>query len=149
MKACLRPIVALAMLAAAPALLASAPPEQYVVTAETVKDVDTGLTWQRAAPSGTYTWAEAKTYCVGLSLAGTLGWRLPTHKELLTLVDFSVAAPGPTIDATAFPGTEGSRFWTSTHLAISGSTKAWYVSFADGTSSAEECATARSARCVR
>ena len=69
---------------------ATAPSGRYTITAGTVYDTKTKLTWQQPGPSATYTWAAAKTYCAGLgsSLGGT-GWRLPTIKELQTIVDNS------------------------------------------------------------
>jgi hypothetical protein len=78
---------------------ASAPAGRYVVTNGgtgngTVYDTKTKLTWQQTVSSTTYTWADAKTYCagVGTSLGGT-GWRLPTLKELQTIVDYSQSNP--------------------------------------------------------
>ncbi len=58
----------------------------------TITDNHTHLTWQRAAPPATTppTLGEAFTYCQGLSLGIlTSGWRVPSYKELLTLVDES------------------------------------------------------------
>ena len=80
-----------------------------------------GLVWpRRAAPRrlatalvpatrNSYNWSGAKAYCGGVVLAGG-GWRVPSVKELMTLVDFSVASPGPTIDTTAFPNTPADVF---------------------------------------
>ncbi len=53
------------------------------------RDIKTELTWQRTVPLIRRTLSAAKTYCAtGSGLPGT-GWRLPTIKELMTLVDFS------------------------------------------------------------
>jgi formylglycine-generating enzyme required for sulfatase activity len=110
---------------------ASAPTGRYVVTnggtaSGTVYDTKTELTWQQAIPSTTYTWADAKTYCagVGASLGGT-GWRLPTCKELQTIVDDS--RTNPAIDPNAFPSTPSAWFWSSSPVAGS-SSGAWLVS---------------------
>ena len=58
----------------------NAPDNRYTVASGTVYDTKTKLTWQQVVPWTTYSWADAKTYCAGLSLAGT-GWRLPTVKD--------------------------------------------------------------------
>jgi hypothetical protein len=110
---------------------AAAPSGHYVVTAGTVYDTKSQLTWQRTAPSTTYTWADAKTYCagVGASLGGT-GWRLPTTKELVSIIDHSQTT-APYIDLSAFPSTPSDYFWSSTPLAGFPS-YAWAVVFAGG-----------------
>jgi hypothetical protein len=114
---------------------ASAPAGRYVVTSGgtgngTVYDTKTKLTWQQTVPSTAYTWANAKTYCagVGASLGGT-GWRLPTCKELQTIVDDSQT--NPSIDTTAFPSTPAAWFWSSSPVAGSPS-YAWLVNFNNG-----------------
>jgi hypothetical protein len=66
---------------------------------------------------------------VGTSLGGT-GWRLPTIKELQSIVDLSQTA-APYIDPTAFPSTPSNYFWSSSPLAGS-SSDAWNVSFGNG-----------------
>ena len=68
----------------------------------TVHDDVTCLVWQRDVSEGTCTWSEASDYSSSSPLAGG-GWRLPTRVELISLIDFTKAPPGPTIDATAFP----------------------------------------------
>ncbi len=61
-----------------------------------IYDEFTRLTWQRAVPPKEYVFGDAANYCAGLSL-GSLpsGWRLPSYKELLTIVDES---PHPEYD---------------------------------------------------
>ena len=136
-------VIGLAMIASA-----AAPPGRFVVNAAagTVRDGTTNLTWQRTV-SGIYTQAQATTYCQGLNLGGfSTGWRLPTKKELETLVDFRVVSPA--IDVTAFPGTPAGLFWTSTPYAGS-SGSAWHVYFGSGNSSSSDTAAPPSVRCVR
>jgi len=73
-------------------------------------------------------------YVAAVNAAGLCGhhdWRLPTRKELISLVDNSVASPGPTVDSNWFPNTQGSRFWTSSPYAYN-TTLAWHVYFGDG-----------------
>lgn len=84
-------------------------PASYTVNADgTVTDKVSGLLWERLASRATYTQPEAVNYC----LAEGVGWRLPTRLELVSLVDFTVPAPGPTINQ-AFAGTPSTVFWTS------------------------------------
>ena len=81
-----------------------------------VKDNVTGLEWQQATAPGTYTWQQAIDYCNNLSLGGKDDWRLPTIKELSTLVDSSIPYPGPTINTSYFPDTVASYYWSSTTI---------------------------------
>jgi hypothetical protein len=108
---------------------AGAPAGRYTIASGTVYDTKTKLTWQQAVPSTTYAWAGAKTYCaaLGTTLGGT-GWRLPTIKEVVTLLDFSQLT-APPIDANAFPATPSAYFWSSTPGAGTASS-AWAVNFA-------------------
>ena len=110
-----RRLSAAAFLAAAALTLrstASAPEGHYTITSNTVLDTKTGLTWERVLSGTALTWANAGTYCSTLELDGS-GWRMPTLKELLTLVDFSVDAPAVSIDSVAFPATPGEFFWST------------------------------------
>jgi hypothetical protein len=123
-----------------------------------VQDTLTQLVWQQDG-SGTRmgcssggnlkcTWAEAQAYCAGLTLGGVSGWRLPTVKELFSLVDFTIAYPGPTIDQTAFPNTPAEWFWTSSPYAGS-SGYAWHVNFSYGFSNYGDVGSDYRVRCVR
>jgi hypothetical protein len=56
----------------------------------TITDNHTNLTWQRAASSMLISQDTAFTVCQGLSLGNySSGWRVPSYKELLTIVDES------------------------------------------------------------
>ena len=148
----LRGVLAIIAVALPTSADANAPAGQYVVTAGgtgngTVYDTKSKLTWQRTVSSTTYTWADAKTYCagVGASLGGT-GWRLPTLKELQTIVDYSQSIPS--IDSTAFPSTPAAWFWSSSPLAGS-SSFAWLVYFGNGSAYYDGVSATDSVRCVR
>lgn len=65
-------------------------------------------------------------------LCGAYDWRLPTVKELESIVDFGRS--GPAIDAQFFPHTPDSYFWSSTPSAGDAGI-AWYVSFNHGSAS--------------
>jgi len=116
-------------------------------SAGTVYDTKSKLTWQQAAPVTAYPWANAKTYCTALDLDGG-GWRMPTEKELFSLVDRSGQMAPPTIDSTAFPGTPPSYFWSST-LAASSASYAWSVDFSTGQTYDFDMSPVGNVRCVR
>ncbi len=94
----------------------------------TVTDNVTGLVWQKcfkgrnndgtcsddAGVTDTAIWADAGTYCSGLSLAGNT-WRLPTRQELQTLQDYGKTT-NPKIDTTYFPSTVFSAYWWTSTL---------------------------------
>ena len=81
------PFVVAALLCAPAAGHADAPAGRYTATAATVRDNLTGLVWQRGVNASQLTWKDAVTHCEGLVLDGSSAWRLPTIKELQTLVD--------------------------------------------------------------
>lgn len=102
----------------------------------TVTDRSTGLMWQQATPPGTYTWQQALDYAEKLLLGGSVGnkyedWRLPTIKELGSIVDHGRYSP--TIDTSLFPGTLASIYWASTNYAYDPS-RTWYLDFSSGAS---------------
>ena len=76
-----------------------------------VRDTLTGLVWQQQGSTTEMTWADAQSYCSSL-VSGGLGFRLPTLKELDSLVDPTANSGGP-LDQTAFPNAGTQRFWTS------------------------------------
>lgn len=124
---------------------AGAPPGRYGVSAGTVSDRITGLTWQQIATSPKVTWQQATTYCPSLMLDGG-GWRMPPLKELLSLIDPN--EHDPAIDHAAFPGAAGSPFWTSSPVEDDDST-AWSVDFASGASAKLSRTMVLYVRCVR
>ena len=48
---------------------------------------------------------------------GFSDWRMPAVKELQSIVDYSIAYPGPTINTAYFPNTVASYYWSSTTFA--------------------------------
>lgn len=105
--------------------------ERFVVTNGTVKDSETALVWQQGFSPSQLTGEEAKAYCGALALGG-LTWRLPSVRELHSLVDFGVARPAALIDQTAFPATPAAIFWTATPY-VGRTIFAWHIDFSDGT----------------
>jgi Protein of unknown function (DUF1566) len=146
--------IVVAVVASALATRAAVPAGHFTVESGTVLDNKTKLTWQQAT-SGTVTWGSigasgtAQWYCSTLSLNGN-GWRLPTEKELLTLVDFSVSFTSTMIDATAFPGEPAAAFWSNTDATGAGlSGFAWLVFFTNGEAGNDNETNAHNVRCVR
>jgi len=66
-----------------------------------------------------------------IGMCGFNDWRLPTADELQSIVDYGVAYPGPTIDATWFPNSQGYSFWSSSP-GVGNSSNAWVVIFLNG-----------------
>jgi len=89
---------------------------EHTFDASVVRDARTQLTWQRFPDSETRTQSDALQYCDMLELDGG-GWRLPTMKELLTIVDATRRSPA--IIVRSFPFTPLARFWTSSTFAAS------------------------------
>jgi len=113
----------------------------------TVTDPVAGLSWTRAL-AGPMSWDEARAAATALRTGGHADWRVPTIKELYTLIDFrgwfapTAAQSRPFIDAGAFEFAyaERGRFfdvqlWSSTaYVATTMNDDAtiFGVNFADG-----------------
>ncbi|RYZ01896.1 MAG: DUF1566 domain-containing protein [Myxococcales bacterium] len=113
-----------------------------------VTDTMTNLTWQASeldpAPR---TWAEALAHCESSSFGGKDDWRLPSIKEIATLVD-EAAAAAPVI-AAPFGGAER-RYWSSTPAAPFLLAPAAFVLDTDfGISMTSSMGETSAARCVR
>ena len=115
-----------------------------------IKDNITGLIWEGKPADGglrdfnkTYTnygdgrVGDASAYVATVNAAGLCGaadWRLPTADELHGLVDYGVYVSNtspPAIDATWFPNTLGSLFWSSSPY-VGNASGAWGVDFRVG-----------------
>ncbi|MFZ5440651.1 MAG: DUF1566 domain-containing protein [Myxococcota bacterium] len=125
---------------------AGAPPGRYVVGTDTVFDTKTLLTWQRAISPMMLSAADAATTCQGQTLGGLSGWRLPTIKELQTLID--VRASNPAIDTTAFPSVATDNLLSSTPN-VSNAARPWIVSLSSGRTVEGNTAGMFLFRCVR
>jgi len=129
---------------------ANAPAGRYMVgegpATGTVFDTKTKLTWQRAASTTKYAWADTAGVCSRLQLNGG-GWRVATLSELTTLIDFSQSG-GPYVDSAAFPSTPSALFWSATPLSGTTAT-AWRVDFSNGYWNTTDATTAGYVRCVR
>lgn len=110
----------------------------------TVTDNNTGLMWQKEDDNQTYNWYQASgtndaTYnpssqsvCGSLNLGGHTDWRLPSKKELISIVDYSVFFPNPSIKTSYFPNTHTDYYWASTATANITPGGAWNVNFTAG-----------------
>jgi hypothetical protein len=132
---------------------AAAPAGHYVVSGTgnnaTVHDTKSKLTWLKGSRLGT--WEEGKAICAGLgATVGGTGWRLPTYKELLTLLDLSQksATSNDQKSDPVFPffGTGG--HWSATPDAKD-ETKAWNVNFFYGDTYTYGITNQNSIKCVR
>ena len=113
----------------------------------TVTDSNTGLMWQKAPASERYDWTEAMSYAENLTFAGYNDWRLPTIKELYSLINFNgnMLTHTPYIDTDYFDFEYGDtstgareidvQYWSSNKYVgkvMYGSDGAFGVNFADG-----------------
>jgi Protein of unknown function (DUF1566) len=115
---------------------------RYEPVSNSVTDRGTTLTWQRTLDTTPRTWADAQSFCNGLGS----DYRLPTMKELATLVD--PTRQSPAIDPV-FEGTPADWFWTESPWLYQAN-RAWAVSFATGDSRGDFAVSdALPVRCVR
>ncbi len=122
------------------------PPEpRFNYDALVVNDQATGLTWQREH-LGASTWLAALAACEQLDLGGHEDWRLPTLKELQTLIDDRRLQPST--DVVAFPNTPSEWFWSSTPIEFPPN-EGWATSFTDGYASIHSFDELHLVRCVR
>jgi hypothetical protein len=87
-------------------------------------DPDTGLEWQCASP-GEMTWAQAKEYAGALLLEGKEDWRLPSARELESLLDRSRYRP---VMRKEVPFRDHLSYWSSTTFSED-TNSAWIVMF--------------------
>jgi len=82
-----------------------------------VLDKETGLVWPKipadAGEISSKTPSFAMEKCIEISLAGRLGWRLPTAEELSTLVDLTQSNPALPA-GNPFTIKYNAPYWTST-----------------------------------
>lgn len=117
----------------------------------TVTDLQTGLMWQQTPDPNKFTFADAVAGGATFNFAGHTDWRLPTIKELYSLMDFSgssfvdAASSVPYINTDYFDFEYGdtsagerfidAQYWSSTEYVgttMNGNATAFGVNFADG-----------------
>ena len=123
---------------------ADAPPGRYKSLdcsgTPCVLDNSTGLTWMASEDGGIYDWSTASTKCVS-------PWRLPTIRELQSIVDETQILPTPTID-TSFFSSSGGGVWSSTPT-VGLPDYQWGTSFHDGNMNTYFASTMQAVRCVQ
>ena len=78
------------------------------------------------------TWVGARFTCINKKVGGQKGWRLPVIAELASLIDPSVAAPGPTLPAGhPFTNVQSLLYWSAS-TDTENATLAWLVYFFNG-----------------
>jgi hypothetical protein len=89
---------------------------ELVLDGAAVLDKETGLVWEKSPfMYGERTWGAAMIICENGVQGGRKGWRLPTVEELSSLVDPSVAIPGPTLPSGhPFTNVQSSAYWSAT-----------------------------------
>jgi hypothetical protein len=96
------------------------PEPRYLVEGSAPEDVvidqGTGLVWQRRPSRQTYTYSEAQAHCESLELQGR-GWRVPSMKEIQTIVDETSSPP---FDSEIFPDLPRGALRTSSPTADCG-----------------------------
>jgi len=117
----------------------------YTDNGDTVTDNATGLIWQQEDDNTERTWADAGTYCDGLTLDGNSDFRLPTIEELVSITDKQIS--NPSINAI-FTNTNSSGYWSAT-TGASGTSDAWYVYFNGGDDGWRDKTVTYFVRCVR
>ena len=81
---------------------------------EVVDDLNTGLRWYISPNGGT--WEQAVTYCGNLDMSDDRTWRLPTAKELITILDGDASYPA--LRTAYFTVHESyNAYWSSTYFA--------------------------------
>jgi hypothetical protein len=115
------------------------------VDGETVRDARTGLVWQRQPSPNDSTWGDALSQCEALVLAGKGDWRLPSAKEMGSLVEGD--APGMALDPDLFLDGVG-RFWSSTPSPARPD-HAFFLDGVSGVVQSQSVTLAGRVRCVR
>lgn len=124
----------------------SPPAEWFVDNGDgTVRDVQSGLLWQKGYAPEQIAWWEAYVYCEALELGGRTDWRLPSRAELLTLVDYAKDAPAtPDVFEPAL-----SFAWTATPLHGFDNWMLWTISMNGGVVAYDVLGDPNGARCVQ
>ena len=99
---------------------------------DAVLDKETGLVWEKSPATTAGTSSSARSTCANKAVGGRKGWRLPSMPELASLVDPSVASPGPTLpQGHPFLNVQSSNYWSAS-AHTENPTLTWGVGFGNG-----------------
>lgn len=116
-------------------------------TNSVVTDKINTIYWQDNSSSqkSSKDWDDAVLYCDKLVLNGVSHWRLPTFKELFSIVDYTRVHPAIN---PVFSFVKEGTYWTSTDFAPSRS-RAWTIDFRTGKTYYSYTTTNHAVRCVK
>jgi hypothetical protein len=109
-----------------------------------MQDKITGLSWSKLQTSAI--WNVAWSNCQSLNYSGQTGWRLPTQKELMEAYTHGIRSAARTNWMTEANMNNG--FWSGSSMSL-GTTNAWYVNLANGSTSLNLKGTPNQVVCVR
>jgi len=99
---------------------------------DAVLDKETGLVWERSPQTTAVSSSNVRLTCANKAVGGRKGWRLPSLPELASLVDPSVASPGPTLPSGhPFLNVQSTNYWSASANAENPSLM-WGVGFNNG-----------------
>jgi hypothetical protein len=99
---------------------------------DAVLDKETGLVWEKSPATTAGNSSSARSTCANKAVGGRKGWRLPSMPELASLVDPSVASPGPTLpQGHPFLNIQPSNYWSAS-AHVENPTLTWGVGFGNG-----------------
>lgn len=126
----------------------SSPSQRFVIVFDgaAVKDIQTGFTWEQSPDFFYGGWTEASAHCQAKTVGGETGWRLPSIKDLSTLIDSSQKDPALP-SGHPFGNIKSSIFWSSTPSETD-DIVAWHVSFFTGEAVTDQKSQTRRAWCM-
>lgn len=112
-----------------------------------VLDKANAIYWQDSpfSQKSSQDWDDAVDYCHSLKLNGLSTWRLPTFKELLSIVDYGRVNPAIN---PVFSYVRDNTYWTSTDFSATRS-RAWTIDFRTGKTYYSYKTTNHAVRCVK
>ena len=118
----------------------------HLSTLDTFRDSQTGLVWQddKDAKNKRLTWKESKKYCQNLSLVLKEDWRVPTVRELQTIVNLKKINPAI---KDGFENVVPGKYWASEY--VKGTNLGYLVYFQHGDTGKYPKTAKLGIRCVR
>ena len=112
-----------------------------------VTDERNALYWQDNVSSekSSEDWNDALQYCDTLAINGVTRWRLPTFKELFSIVDYTLNNPAIN---PVFSFVREGTYWTSTVFSPT-KARAWTIDFRTGKTYYNYTTTNHAVRCVK